>query len=332
MLVSDADAPGGHFDSSMEELTKLFYQRFFPFDRIHRWLSYSSGVKFSRREFSMTLPNQAYLRFQSFSGEPDLREKIVSMNPTRIDIGAVYSARPSEKKSIAQGSFVPVEKELVFDIDMTDYDDIRTCCQDKRICRCCWRFVASSIKLLDNTLRSNLLLAHTMSIYLCFKIAILHVFVHFSLLFCCQSLDDFGFEHILWVFSGRRGAHGWICDDRARSLDTAGRKAIVSYLEMVRGGSEKGKKVHVSTCLPDGNFHPMVKRSLDLLKPIFTKHYLYEQDILSSDEKARSLLSLFSSDDGKASSCSACVCFTFSQILALFCPLANGCFVLLSVR
>ncbi|CEJ57061.1 Putative DNA primase [Penicillium brasilianum] len=231
-----------------------FYQRLFPFRYLFQWLNH--GVvptkDFGNREFALTLQNDAYLRYQSYPTADLFRKDILKMNPSRFEIGPVYSTNPRDRKTLRGGQMKPVSKELVFDIDMTDYDDIRTCCKGASICHKCWAFVTMAIKVIDSALR-----------------------------------EDFGFEHILWVYSGRRGAHAWVCDPRARNLPDDRRRAIAGYLEILRGGSQSGKRVNIKRPL-----HPHVTRSLDILKNYFAQTTLIDQDTFAGSEQAEKLLGL----------------------------------------
>lgn len=140
-----------------------------------------------------------------------LRKDVLRLMPSRFEIGPVYSTNPRDRKTLRNSSaFKPLAKELCFDIDLTDYDDIRTCCDKATICNKCWQFMTMAIKVVDVALR-----------------------------------EDFGFKHIMWVYSGRRGAHAWVCDKKARSMDDQKRRAIANYLEVIKGGSQSGKKVNV---------------------------------------------------------------------------------------
>jgi DNA primase small subunit len=64
--------------------------------------------------------------------------------------------------------------------------------------------------------------------------------------------DDFGFQHVNYIYSGRRGVHAWVSDNNARSLSNDARSAVVEYLGIDLGESEKAKKA--ITWPP----HPMV--------------------------------------------------------------------------
>lgn len=180
------------------------------------------------------------------------RKDILRMNPSRFEIGPVYSTNPRDRKTLRGGQMKPVSKELVFDIDLTDYDDIRSCCSKANICEKCWAFVTMSMKVVETALR-----------------------------------DDFGFEHILWVYSGRRGAHAWVCDTRARNLPDDRRRAIAGYLDVIRGGAQSGKRVNLKRPL-----HPHMSRSLEVLRPYFLQTTLVDQETFETPEQEQRLLSL----------------------------------------
>lgn len=99
--------------------------------------------------------------------------------------------------------------------------------------------------------------------------------------------EDFGFEHIMWVYSGRRGAHAWVCDKAARDMDDDKRRAIAGYMEVIRGGAQSGKKVNLKRPL-----HPHIVRSLEILKPYFGSSILQEQDPFLTVAQSDRLLSL----------------------------------------
>jgi DNA primase small subunit len=236
-----------------------FYTRLFPFRSLFHWLN--AGLKpspnFTNREFALTLSNDAYLRYQSYPSADLLKKDILKLNPSRFEIGPVYTSNPRDRKTLRKSSaFKPLSKEIVFDIDLTDYDDIRTCCTKANICSKCWPFASMAIKVVDAALR-----------------------------------EDFGFEHIMWVYSGRRGVHAWISDKAARELDDEKRRALTGYFEVVRGNTQSGKRVNVKRPL-----HPHLARSVEILSPYFRDTVLVDQDPFASAAGTERLLILLNFD------------------------------------
>lgn len=246
----------GNFSPEMlQELLPQYYKRLFPYSHFIRWLSYGNVDKnyLANREFSFTLEGDIYLRYLTFTSQAEFETALKKKCPIKIDIGAVYNGRATEHRRMT--NFTPVERELVFDIDLTDYDDVRNCCSGASICEKCWRYMTVAVKILNLALT-----------------------------------EDFGFSHILWVYSGRRGIHCWVCDPSARKLSGQARSAVAEYLQLVTGGDQVTKKVNLKG---ETGVHPSVERAVNIIKGEFTQLCLQDQDILAEGrwEKVLDLIS-----------------------------------------
>jgi len=102
-----------------------------------------------------------------------------------------------------------------------------------------------------------------------------------------QNLDDFGFKHRMWIFSGRRGIHCWVADASARKLNPQARKAIVSFIELKRGGPETRRRLTLSNPM-----HASLRRSLALIEENFPDIMLNDQDFLNCPKSCQTFFSM----------------------------------------
>jgi len=128
-----------------------------------------------------------------------------------------------------------MEKEMVFDIDMDAYDDVRTCCSGASVCQKCWSYLNVAAKLLTDMLR-----------------------------------EEFDFTNCLWVFSGRRGIHCWICDPEARNMSNEMRTAVTQYCSVTAGNELSGKLILTYP------LHPNLRKAYEFLKPFFERIAIQE--------------------------------------------------------
>ncbi|TDH68296.1 hypothetical protein CCR75_004115 [Bremia lactucae] len=242
------------------ELLHLYYDRLFPYKQMTQWLGYDGGEELLfRRELSYTLENDTYIRYKAFHNAEELKSSMIKTLPFKIDIGAIFSVSPADKGKVSSTVFKPEQRELVFDIDLTDYDDIRTCCEGAAICHRCWRFMVAAVKVLDDALR-----------------------------------EDFGFENLLWIYSGRRGIHCWVSDESARKLENEARAAVVGYLSLVEGNENVARKVKLREPL-----HPSLDRAYRQLEPMFVDIILSDegQGIMNSEKQWTTLLAMVPDED-----------------------------------
>ena len=205
-----------------------------------------------RREISYILPagdentdDEFCVRNLSYTDWRAFRDDVVRLTPLRIDIGAIFNGDVKNNKDKVEGlNITPVEREFVIDIDMTDYDHIRTCCEGKKLCNQCWTYVRAAYKVLNHILSKA-----------------------------------FGFKHILWVFSGRRGMHAWVCDKEARLMSKKVRHAVTEFLNFTIT-NEKVNYLVKPDLINRKSPYPLLTEAYEKLKD-YNKFLFEEQKILS---------------------------------------------------
>ena len=237
-----------------EETLKKYYLEFYPSKLIIDWLCRKDIKQLKFREFSFQLTEDKLLRYQSFKSLNEFRRRISYLNPLKIDLGGIYNIEPrSFIEHKANKELNCEEKELVFDIDLSDYDNVRRCCQKNKICSKCWKYLIAGAKILERILK-----------------------------------EDFGFEKIFFVFSGRRGIHCWVSDKRACLLNKQGRIAVGRYINydnlIDNNFDSKNNKIRRNFAEP---VYPSYLSSVSLIKNDFYT-IIKEQDLLN-DPKLKTL-------------------------------------------
>lgn len=167
-----------------------------PLEQLFALLTDSGRRPLELRELCFVSQEQKFQRYLSFRSVAELRAKLAKKAwfLRELHIGAEYPV-PCSLHSVLP--LEPRARELVFDIDITDYAELRSCdCgAAKRVCQRCWGFLVAAMRFLDARLRG-----------------------------------EFGFRLLLWEFSGRRGLHCWVFDAEARLCSEKERRRLLAAL------------------------------------------------------------------------------------------------------
>lgn len=283
---------------------QTYYRNIYPRRTIFVWLHKGRAAEAVRREFVFVSAHGNFARNLRFSSAPEFHSAMLARNPARIEVGPQFNTlcrpgdewigvgkthntrdmdrvsqqvrpaawqdkidamqkarrvatRASSSSAASQVCCVgsshraidpnikhfPIRRELVFDIDLTDYDDVRVCCQGKVVCNKCWILVYAAVLVIQDVLREKL-----------------------------------NFQHIIWVYSGRRGVHCWVSDEAAMVLSDAQRENIVN--------NHFKRPVHLAHCDENQHFYEHLARAFLLLLPVYEHKWLPAQCGLKYDDFA----------------------------------------------
>ncbi len=169
----------------MQSAHQAFYQNDFRYEEICNWLT-RDGARLECVEFALD-GAEVFRRFLSVRSAAELKRAVVNHPDIKaLHIGAVYDDACQRRATVAR-------RELVFDLDLHDYDFLTL--TDQASVDAAWPVAATGAFVVSFLLRTA-----------------------------------FAFDDVQVFYAGRRGLHIYALDKRAGALAQDARKAMVSYM------------------------------------------------------------------------------------------------------
>lgn len=166
--------------------TRYYYENIYPFKVIFSLFGQKG------REFVFEDATGRIKRYLFFETLHEFRNSTLIKLPSAIHIGPIY-----HQQKDSNGNRTVKSRELIFDIDLNDYGELRACCKsEKRACKKCWKYAQFSIRILDRFLRG------------------------------------YGFNKIFFFYSGMKGFHCWVFDESACNLSRMARETLLNDLKI----------------------------------------------------------------------------------------------------
>lgn len=181
--------------------TRQYYEKVFPSKEVANFLQRHATRPLNHREIALCWlikGSVKWQRFNCYNAPENMAQDLTRRNPYGVYCGPVYNVKPSARYIIGP-NLVPVAHRLIFDVDATDYDDIRECdCPTKkegvRVCKRCWPLIGVALIVIRYLLRYK-----------------------------------FGLHEALLTFSGSKGGHVWILDKDVQTYTDNTRTNIAAY-------------------------------------------------------------------------------------------------------
>ena len=223
----NAIAAGAVHAEETRQATSYYYKNLFPTKSVHAWASRAwvvDGPEAYKREWGWEgYDGSPFVRWLSCPTSESLGKMVAGGSVGKINMGAMFTTDPGRRFQTTV-DMETTRREFVIDIDWTDYKGSST-----KIAECdrAWPLIAVGLETVGRVLR-----------------------------------EAFGFEHLLFVYSGRRGGHVWVCDERASLMNDQERSAVSDFLS----AKEKNGELQWRFLIEHPNFNTISK---SLMVPFF---------------------------------------------------------------